>query len=112
MALARSGDNGNISNIAITARRPQHASLIGEQVTPEVVRQYFQHLVRGDVRRFDVPGVHAYNFMLEQALTGGGVGSLRNAPLGKTLGQVLLALPLRVPKVWQSELITGPPGVH
>lgn len=112
LALARSGDKGDISNIAIIARQPHFAALIGEQVTPEVVRQYFQHLVRGEVRRFDVPGVDAYNFMLEQALAGGGAGSLRNDPLGKTLGQVLLALPLRVPLAWRSELDSGPKGSH
>ncbi len=112
LALARSGDKGDISNIAIIARQPHFAPLIGEQVTPEVVRKYFQHLVRGAVRRFDVPGVHSYNFMLEQALAGGGAGSLRNDPLGKTLGQVLLALPVRVPLAWQSELDAGPPREH
>lgn len=112
LALARSGDKGDISNIAIIARQPHFAALIGEQVTPEVVRQYFQHLVRGEVRRFDVPGVDAYNFMLEQALAGGGAGSLRNDPLGKTLGQVLLALPMRVPLAWRSELDSGPKGSH
>ncbi|MGB3068231.1 MAG: acyclic terpene utilization AtuA family protein [Ottowia sp.] len=108
LAVARSGDKGNISNIAIIARQPHFTGLIGEQVTPEAVRQYFQHLVQGEVRRYDVPGVHAYNFMLEQALAGGGAGSLRNDPLGKTFGQVLLALPVRVPAAWQGELDTGP----
>lgn len=51
LAVARSGDKGDISNIAVIARQPQFAALIGEQVTPEVVRRYFQHLVRGPVRR-------------------------------------------------------------
>lgn len=49
-----------------------------------------QSLVRSEVRRFDVPGGHSHNFMLDQALAGGGAGSLRNSPLGKTFGQVLL----------------------
>lgn len=109
LAVARSGDKGDIANIAIIARKPQFAMLIEEQVTAEVVRRYFRHLVRGNVHRFDVPGVHAYNFVLEQALAGGGAGSLRNDPLGKTLGQALLALPIKVPAQWQDQLDEGPP---
>lgn len=111
VAVARSGDKGDISNIALIARRPYFAGIIGEQVTPAVVARHFQHLVRGRVTRYDVPGVSAYNYVLEQALAGGGAGSLRNDPLGKTLGQVLLALPVDIPLAWKADTESGPP-VH
>jgi hypothetical protein len=52
------------------------------------------------VERFDVPGVHAFNFVLQEALAGGGASSLRNDPLGKTFAQVLLAFELDVPADW------------
>jgi hypothetical protein len=42
-----------------------------------------------------VPGIDAFNFVCEQALGGGGMASLRNDPLGKGMGQILLAMPLR-----------------
>jgi hypothetical protein len=110
LAVARSGDKGDISSIALIARRPEFVAAIGEQVTPAVVARHFQHLVRGKVTRYDAPGVSAYNFLLEQALAGGGAGSLRNDPLGKTLGQVLLALPVEIPLEWKANTDAGPPA--
>ena len=55
------------------------------------------HLVQGEVTRFDVPGIHALNFLCRQALDGGGMASLRNDPLGKGMAQILLCMPVRVP---------------
>lgn len=100
LAVARSGDKGDISNIGLTARHPQFVAVIAEQITAEAVAKYFAHLVHGKVTRYDVPGIHAFNFVLEQALGGGGAASLRNDPLGKTLGQVLLGHPVRIPSEW------------
>ena len=48
--------------------------------------------------RFDVPGIHAMNFLCTEALDGGGMASLRNDPLGKGMAQILLAMPVRVPR--------------
>jgi hypothetical protein len=43
-----------------------------------------------------VTGIGAFNFVCEQALGGGGMASLRNDALGKGMGQILLAMPVRV----------------
>jgi hypothetical protein len=59
------------------------------------------------VTRYDVPGVHAYNFILEEALGGGGAGSLRNDPLGKAFSQILLAKPVEVPAHWVRDTEPG-----
>lgn len=109
LAVARSGDKGDRSNIDVIARRPQFVAAIAEQLTAEMVASCFSHLVRGKVTRFDVPGVHAFNFLLEQALAGGGAASLRNDPLGKTVAQVLLASPMRIPAARQDDIDKGPP---
>lgn len=101
LAVGRSGDKGNSVNIAIIAREPRYLPAIGAALTPQAVRHWFDHLVRGDVQRFDVPGVHAFNFVLQQALAGGGAASLRNDPLGKTFAQVLLAFEVDVPADWE-----------
>ena len=61
------------------------------------MRAWLAHLVRGKVTRYDVPGIHAMNFVCEQALDGGGMASLRNDPLGKGMAQILLAMPVRAP---------------
>jgi len=96
LAWARSGDKGNTSNIGVIARRPEWLPMLQAQLTPERVAQWLAHLVHGPVTRYDVPGIHAMNFVCEQALDGGGMASLRNDPLGKGMAQILLTMPVRV----------------
>jgi hypothetical protein len=100
IAWGRSGDKGDTSNIGIIARMPEFLPLIRHTLTPEAVKRYFAHLVKGAVERFDVPGIDAVNFLLHQALGGGGMASLRNDPLGKGMAQMLLDLPVQVPAAW------------
>lgn len=105
LAYARSGDKGNISNIGVIARRPEYLPLILSQVTVQRVKAYFAHLVKGEVRRFLVPGIHACNFLLFDALDGGGTASLRMDPLGKGMGQMLLDMPVAVPEALARSLV-------
>lgn len=98
IAVARSGDKGDTVNIAVIARRAEFIPAIADALTPAAVGAWFKHSVRGEVVRYDIPGVNAFNFVLRSALAGGGAASLRNDPLGKTFGQVLLALELDVPE--------------
>lgn len=100
LAWARSGDKGDDENIGVIARRPEYLPLLRAQLTAERVRGYFAHLVHGSVERFDVPGLHALNFVMHQALDGGGVCSLRSDPLGKSFAQMLLDLPILAPAAW------------
>lgn len=104
LAWVRSGDKGNISNIGVIARKPEYLPLLQSELTPQVVRQYFAHLVRGDVLRYTLPGIHAFNFLLHEALDGGGTASMRMDPLGKGMGQMLLDLPVNVPEQLAREL--------
>ncbi len=98
LAWARSGDKGDISNIGLIARRPEWLPLLWDRVTPEAVKTYFAHLVHGRVERFHLPGIDAMNLVMHEALDGGGPASSRNDPLGKGMGQMLLDLPVRVPR--------------
>ncbi|GER19822.1 acyclic terpene utilization AtuA family protein [Variovorax boronicumulans] len=95
LAWARSGDKGDTSNIGVIARHPELLPLLRAQLTEARVAAWLAHLVQGRVTRHEVPGIHAFNFVCEQALGGGGMASLRNDPLGKGMGQILLALPVR-----------------
>ncbi|MEE2976323.1 MAG: acyclic terpene utilization AtuA family protein [Pseudomonadota bacterium] len=97
LAYARSGDKGDTSKIGVIARRPEDLPLLRAQLTAEAVAAYLAHVVKGRVTRYDLPGIHALNFVCEQALGGGGMASLRNDPLGKGMAQVLLTMPVRVP---------------
>ena len=98
LAFARSGDKGDTANIGVIARRPEFVATLRAQLTPERVAAYFAHLVRGSVRRYELPGIDAFNFTLESALGGGGMASMRIDPLGKGLAQMLLDLPIEVPQ--------------
>ena len=100
LAWARSGDKGNTSNIGVIARRPDWLPLLRRELTTDRVAAYLAHLVDGPVTRYEVPGIHAFNFVCEQALGGGGMASLRNDPLGKGMAQILLSMPIRVPASW------------
>jgi len=95
LAWTRSGDKGDTSNIGVIARHPALLPLLREQLTEARVAEWLAHLVKGRVTRYDVPGIDAFNFVCEQALGGGGMASLRNDPLGKGMGQILLAMPVR-----------------
>jgi hypothetical protein len=97
LAWARSGDKGDISNIGVIARRPEWLPILRAQLTESAVAAWLAHHVKGAVRRYEVPGVHAFNFVCEQALGGGGMASLRSDPLGKSMGQQLLSIPIRMP---------------
>jgi len=107
LAVARSGDKGDRAHVAVIAREAKYVSVIGEQLTPQAVAAWFAHLVRGKVSRYDVPGVNAYNFVLDEALGGGGAASLRNDPLGKTFGQIILTYPVSIPTSWAADVDKG-----
>ncbi|KAL0970677.1 hypothetical protein UPYG_G00245590 [Umbra pygmaea] len=96
LAYTRSGDKGDSSNIGVIARHPLFFSYLKKHVTESVVKEYFQHLIQMDtqdaVTRYELPGIHALNFVLRSSLGGGGVASLRSDPQGKAYGQMLLDL--------------------
>lgn len=100
VAWARSGDKGDISNIGVIARKPDWLPVLRQQLSEARVAEHLSHLIEGKVARYELPGIAALNFVCEQALAGGGMASLRNDSLGKGMGQILLAMPVKVPKAW------------
>lgn len=98
LAYARSGDKGNSSNIGVIARSTEFFDFLGKALTAEMVKEYFSHFVKGEVYRYTLEGIEAYNFLLLDSLSGGGTASLRFDAQGKGLGQNLLEIKLRVPK--------------
>lgn len=100
IAHARSGDKGNHSNIGVIARKAEYLPWIRAALTEETVASYMQHVLdaeKGRVIRYELPGLNALNFMLENALGGGGVASLRIDPQGKAFAQQLLDMSVKVP---------------
>ncbi len=97
IAHARSGDKGDRANIGLIALMPEHYALLVEQVTAERVKEHFRELCRGRVERFELPNLHALNFVLYEALDGGGTVSLRGDAQGKTLSAALLRMEIERP---------------
>jgi hypothetical protein len=101
LAVGRSGDKGNSANIGVIARRAEDLPLIRAALTPEAIAGYFRQTGVRRVERFDLPGIHALNFVLHDCLGGGGVASLRIDPQGKAFAQMLMDFPVPVPAGYQ-----------
>lgn len=103
LAHGRSGDKGDIGNIGVLARAPEYLPWIRRSLTVEAVAHHFAHFVEGRVERYEWPGLNGLNFLLHDALGGGGVASLRHDPQGKALAQILMDIPVEVPAEWLAE---------
>ena len=97
IAHARSGDKGDSANIGLIALNPDDYPVLLREVTVERVKQHFAGICRGGVERFELPNLHALNFLLHHALDGGGLLSLRTDSQGKTLSSALLRMEIDVP---------------
>jgi hypothetical protein len=96
IAHTRSGDKGNIANIGVIAWHDRHYFILVREVTAERVKAYFGERVKGAVERHELPNLGALNFVLHDALDGGGTISLRIDAQGKTLGAALLGMEIDV----------------
>ena len=97
LAHARSGDKGDIANVGLIAYDPAHYELLRTQVTVERVRAHFGDRVKGKIERFELPNLHAFNFLLHGALDGGGTVSLMNDAQAKVVSSALLRMEIDVP---------------
>ncbi len=97
VALARSGDKGDASNVGLIAFDPKVYEVLRREVTAERVREHFREVCRGRVERFEVPNLLALNFLLHDSLGGGGTESLKTDAQGKTHAQGLLAMEVELP---------------
>lgn len=92
IAHSRAGDKGDISNISVIVNNPDDFPLLERWLTAERVRQHFSGIVHGEVRRYTLPQLHAFNFVMQQALGGGVTRSLALDAHGKCLSGVMLGL--------------------
>ncbi len=90
IAHSRTGDKGNISNVSLITYDVKDYDLIKEKVTPEVVKEWFKDIVKGEVKRYELPQLGALNFVMYDALGGGVTRSLAIDKHGKSLSSYLL----------------------
>jgi len=98
IAHARSGDKGDTANIGLIGRSGACYAWMRDHIEAAQVQAWFRDPCHGRVQRHLVPGLWALNFLLEQALDGGGTVSLRLDAQGKTLAQALLRCEVDLPE--------------
>lgn len=97
LAHARSGDKGDTANIGLIALKPAFYPILVQQVTAARVARHFRGMITGAVERYELPNLHALNFLLHGALDGGGTISLKTDAQGKVLSTALLRMEITVP---------------
>lgn len=96
IANARSGDKGRGANIGVLAHSEADYEFLCGHLTAARVQDYFATMHPGRVVRYELPNLHALNFVLPEILDGGGSRNLHIDAQGKALGQVLLEMELPV----------------
>ena len=108
VAHARSGDKGDTANVGLIALKPEWYSFLVRELTIERVARHFDGMIAGPGERFELPNLHALNFLLHGALDGGGTLSLKTDAQGKVFSTALLRMVLDVPDAEAQAL--GLPG--
>jgi hypothetical protein len=98
LAHARSGDKGNTANVGLIALRPEYYPILAKEVTAARVARHFRGVIEGPVERYELPNLHALNFLLHGALGGGGTLSLKTDAQGKVFSTALLRMEISVPR--------------
>ena len=94
IAHARSGDKGSDVNIGVIAKSKDNYEFLKTSLTESIVKDFFSEVCKREVIRFELPNLHALNFILKGALGSGGSSSLRSDAQGKAFGEALLHLKL------------------
>ncbi|RMH63716.1 MAG: hypothetical protein D6677_06580 [Calditrichaeota bacterium] len=97
LAHARSGDKGDTANVGVIALKPEYYPVLVKELTPERVKAHFGRNVLGPVERFEMPNIGALNFLLHNALGGGGTLTLKHDAQGKVVSANILRMYIDVP---------------
>ena len=92
IAHCRAGDKGNTAILSLIAYREDDFPLLARRVTVEAVARQLDGIVRGSIRRYELPQLWALQFVCEDALAGGVTTSLALDAHGKSLSFALLEM--------------------
>jgi hypothetical protein len=94
LAHCRSGDKGNRANIGVVVDDSEAYDWLRVHLTPQAVAAFLRPMGIGNIVRYELPRIRAFNFVIERALAGGASRSLRLDTQGKALGTALMELEL------------------
>ncbi|UEP49399.1 hypothetical protein LMA00_06505 [Burkholderia ambifaria] len=97
LAHARTGDKGNTLNVSVICRDPRHYEHLRAHLDARAVKTWLAGVVHGDVVRYELPALAAFNFVLRDALGGGVTRSLALDAHGKSVSSALLAIDVPEP---------------
>jgi hypothetical protein len=101
LAYARSGEKGDLFNVAVIARRPEYLAYIRQALTPAAVADWYKHFLPQDraanIELYEVPGIDALNYVVNDSMAGGINKSPRLDSGAKGMAQQLLEFPVPVP---------------
>ena len=103
IAYARSGDKGSGSNVGLIFINEKFYNWGVENLTDDVIADYFKDIAFGGVKRYLLPNINAINYILFDSLNGGGSESLINDAQGKTHGQAILKMNIQLPSEFFDE---------
>ena len=95
LAHCRAGDKGNTSILSVVAYRAQDYEILVRQLTPAAVANHLRGIVRGEIRRYELPQLQALQFVCDRALNGGVTVSLALDAHGKSLSFALLEMAIQ-----------------
>jgi hypothetical protein len=101
VADARSGDKGTSANVGVIAHSAAAFEFLRGALSAGAVGEFFAPLLGPSAPppvRYELPNLHAFNFVFATILAGGGSISLRVDAQGKGLGQAILEMMLDVPE--------------
>ena len=98
VAHGRAGDKGNRLNVSVIPYKAEAYGYLAKQLPASRVHDLFRYKGATDVRRYDMPTLECFNFVIDNVLEGGVNSSLNLDGHGKTLSFKLLSLTVEVPR--------------
>ena len=98
VAHGRAGDKGNRLNVSVLPYDSAAYELLSQQLSEERVLALYAHRGAISVKRYDLPLLPGFNFVIDDVLEGGVNGSLNLDGHGKSNSFILLGLEVRVPQ--------------
>jgi hypothetical protein len=97
LAHSRTGDKGNTLNVSVICHNAKHYEHLRANLSAAHVKVWLGDFVLGEVVRYELPRLAAFNFVLGNALGGGVTRSLALDAHGKSVSSILLDIDVPPP---------------